>query len=111
MLTPRIVDGRIRYPSAMSEDARSIIAGLCHVDVTKRLGNVKGGAERVKQHAWFKNIDWDALYHRKIQGPIIPHLKGPADARNFDDYEAEPQAKEPYSKDLQDKYDWHFKDF
>ena len=81
------------------------------MDVSKRLGNVKGGAGSVKAHAWFSTIDWDALYYRKGQGPIVPHLRGAADTRNFDEYEAEPQAKEPYTKELHDKYDFHFKDF
>jgi len=107
----QIVEGKIRYPSAMSEDARDIIAGLCNTDVSKRLGNMKGGAQAVKSHPWFKDINWDDLYHRKMQGPIVPHLRGPADTRNFDEYEAEPQAKEPYSKEMSDKYEWHFRDF
>lgn len=95
----------------MSENARDIISGLCNVDVAKRLGNIKGGSNTVKAHPWFAHIDWDALYHRRMQGPIVPHLKGPADTRNFDDYEAEPQAKEQYTKDLQGKYESQFKDF
>ncbi|PSK42424.1 hypothetical protein B9Z65_4338 [Elsinoe australis] len=107
----QIVEGKIRFPSAMSSDARDIISGLCTVDVAKRLGHTRGGASAVKAHAWFKNIDWDAIYFRKIQGPIVPHLKGPADTRNFDEYDAEPMAKEQYTKELSDKYDWHFRDF
>lgn len=111
LLLRRIVEGKIRYPSAMSPDARDIIAGLCNVDVSKRLGNVKGGASAVKAHPWFKNIDWDALYHRKMQGPIVPHLRGPADARNFDDYDPEPLKKDEYTKEMHEKYDWQFQDF
>jgi len=95
----------------MSADARDIIAGLCTVDVSKRLGNVQGGAGAVKAHPWFKEINWDDLYHRRMQGPIVPHLRGPADARNFDDYDAEPLKKDSYSKELRDKYDWQFQDF
>jgi len=107
----QIVEGKIRFPAAMSDDARAIITGLCTVDVSKRLGNVKGGAGAVKAHPWFKDVDWDAVYYRKGQGPIVPHLRGKDDTRNFDEYEAEPMAKEAYSKELQEKYDWQFKDF
>lgn len=95
----------------MSENARDIISGLCTVDVAKRLGNISGGASTVKAHPWFKGIDWDAVYYRKGQGPIVPHLSGPADARNFDEYEAEPRAKDQYTKELAEKYDWNFRDF
>lgn len=95
----------------MSADARDIISGLCTVDVSKRLGNVKGGAAAVKSHPWFKNIDWNALYHREMQGPIIPHLRGPADTRNFDEYDAEPLNRDTYSREMQEKYEPGFKDF
>jgi len=107
----QIVEGKVRYPSAMSADARDIIGGLCTVDVTKRLGNIKGGAATVKKHPWFKNIDWDQLYHRKMQGPIVPHLRAPDDTRNFDEYDAEPVHRDTYSKELFDKYDRMFEDF
>ena len=126
----QIVEGKVRYPSAMSRDARDIIGGLCAVDVTKRLGNIQGGAATVKAHPWFKNIDWDAVYHRKMQGPIVPHLKSADDTRNFDEYDAEPVHRDPYTKvsrqlihcaeyneligalqELQSKYDSMFADF
>jgi len=95
----------------MSADARDLISGLCTVDTSKRLGNISGGASRVKSHPWFKNIDWDRLYNREVNGPIVPHLRGPADTRNFDDYEPENQHPDPYTKELSDKWDEQFKDF
>jgi len=95
----------------MSPDARDLISGLCTVDTSKRLGNIKGGAGAVKAHPWFRDIDWDALYHRKVNGPIVPHLRGPADTRNFDEYEPEPTNRQAYTKEMAEKWDEHFKDF
>jgi protein kinase A len=94
----QIVEGKVRYPSAMGEDARDLIGGLCTVDVSKRLGHMSGGASTIKAHPWFKNIDWDALYHRKMQGPIVPHLKSADDTRNFDEYDAEPVHRDQYTQ-------------
>jgi len=94
----QIVEGKVRYPSAMSEDARDIIAGLCNVDVSKRLGNVKGGAATVKSHKWFARINWQELWDRTEKGPIVPHLKSADDTRNFDEYEAEPVHRDQYTK-------------
>jgi protein kinase A len=34
---------------------------LLVADLTKRYGNLKGGANDVKTHRWFGEIDWDAL--------------------------------------------------
>ncbi|WPH05045.1 Hypothetical protein R9X50_00794400 [Acrodontium crateriforme] len=107
----QIVEGKIRYPSAMSGNARDIIGKLCTVDVTKRLGNIQGGASTVKAHPWFSHIDWDALYHRKMQGPIVPHLKSADDTRNFDEYDAEPVHRDTYTKEMQAKYESAFSDF
>ncbi|KAF3045237.1 serine/threonine protein kinase, AGC [Didymella heteroderae] len=107
----QIVEGKVRFPSAMSAPARDLISGLCTVDVSKRLGNIAGGARRVKEHVWFKDIDWDKMYNREVQGPIVPHLRGPADTRNFDDYEDESSNRDPYTKELSDKWDGYFKDF
>lgn len=107
----QIVEGKVRYPSAMSSEARDLISGLCTVDTSKRLGNIQGGASAVKSHPWFRNIDWDQLYYRKINGPIVPHLRGPADTRNFDEYEPESANREPYTKQMSEKWDEYFKDF
>ncbi|KAF1985427.1 Pkinase-domain-containing protein [Aulographum hederae CBS 113979] len=107
----QIVDGNVRYPSAMSPDARDLIGKLCAVDTSKRLGNMNGGAQAVKDHPWFRNIDWDELYYRKRPGPIVPHLRGPADTRNFDEYDPEPEGREPYTDELKNKWDKSFADF
>jgi len=38
------------------------------------------GPEEVKEHVWFKGIDWDKLYNKKITSPFIP----PIAEDNFD---------------------------
>jgi protein kinase A len=108
----RIVDGKIRFPPAMSADARDLISGLCTVEVSKRMGNIRGGARTVKSHPWFASIDWDSIAQRKTLGPIVPHLRSRDDTRNFDEYEPENQAtRQPYSDDLRGKYEPSFRDF
>ncbi|ORY12919.1 kinase-like domain-containing protein [Clohesyomyces aquaticus] len=92
-------------------EARDLISGLCTVDTSKRLGNIKGGATAVKSHAWFRDIDWDAMYKRKTHGPIVPHLRGPADTRNFDEYEPESAEREAYGGEMREKWDEYFRDF
>jgi serine/threonine protein kinase len=107
----QIVEGKIRYPSAMSANARDIISGLCCIDTSKRLGNIQGGARTVKEHPWFGHINWDDLYYRRIPGPIIPHIRGPADTRNFDEYDPEPEGRDPYTPEMRQQYDEAFADF
>ncbi|KAI9812768.1 MAG: serine/threonine protein kinase, AGC [Pycnora praestabilis] len=106
-----IVGGKVRYPSGMSSEAKDLISGLCTVDRTKRLGNISGGVGRVKSHPFFKDINWEALYYRKIEGPIVPHVTHAADTSNFDDYDPEPEGRESYTHDMRKKYEHEFKDF
>lgn len=68
----------------VSPEAQDLIRGLCTVDRTKRLGNVEGGAKRVKAHPFFAGVDWDQVYFRKMKGPIIPPVRFPGDSQCFD---------------------------
>ncbi|KAI4190170.1 MAG: hypothetical protein L6R41_000978 [Letrouitia leprolyta] len=107
----KICVGKIKYPPDMDPDARSLISGLCAVNPTQRLGNLTGGVDRIKSHPFFSSIDWEALYYRKIKGPIIPKLRHPADASNFDEYDQPPEQKSVYTKEMASKYDHEFREF
>lgn len=107
----RIVEGKIKYPSAMSPDAKDIVGKLCQLTPGKRLGNLNGGARDIKSHLWFKDINWDKLYNRELDAPIKPHLSSAADTRNFESYEDEPRRRTVYTQDLQKKYDSSFGSF
>ena len=95
----------------MAPDARDIIAGLCKVNPAQRLGNLTNGTAGVKNHPYFKTIDWDSLYHRRKKGPILPEIKHAADTSCFDEYEDAPEKKSVYTSDMAEKYDREFKDF
>ena len=42
--------------------------------IIKFLGNMKNGAEDIKRHRWFKNIDWEDVFYKKIKPPIVPNV-------------------------------------
>ncbi|MCJ1286867.1 serine/threonine protein kinase, AGC [Xylographa opegraphella] len=107
----KIVDGKIPYPQGMLPEARDLIAGLCTVNPANRLGNISGGSQRVKDHPFFRGIDWDALYYRRMKGPIIPKLAHAADASNFDDYDPEPKRQSVYTREMSKQYEEFFKEF
>ena len=62
------------HPEHFSEEAKDILKGLLNRDPEKRLGASREGAEEIKRHPFFKDIDWDALYHRKVVPEFKPHL-------------------------------------
>jgi serine/threonine protein kinase len=62
----KILANKPVFPAHFDSSARDLIKKLLSSDRTKRLGNMKGGAEDVKRHKWFKGVDWQALYDRRI---------------------------------------------
>jgi len=47
---------------------------------------MRGGAEDVKTHIWFKGVDWVMVLQKKIQPPWVPELNGITDYQYFDEY-------------------------
>lgn len=82
----KILHGKIEFPPHFSRASRDIVKKLLQADLTKRYGNLKGGARDIKVHPWFSSIDFNALLNRKLTPPIVPHVKGESDTSNFDDY-------------------------
>lgn len=109
----QIVSKPVHFPNEpqISEEAKDIIRQFCTVDRSKRLGNISGGAQRVKDHPFFKGVKWEDVYYRKHKGPILPPVRYPGDAQCFDMYPDEKEGRELYSDDLRRKWDDHFKDF
>jgi hypothetical protein len=40
----------------------------------------------VKRHRWFKSIDWEEVYYKKMKAPIVPTVAYEGDPKNYDDY-------------------------
>jgi len=109
----KILEGKIVFPNHFDANAKDLIKKLLTPDRTRRLGSLKAGAEDVKKHKFFKNIDWDTLTESRsrTQAPIVPVTKSPGDTSNFEQY---PEPMEEASTDPASSADPHatlFKDF
>ncbi|CAH1782276.1 unnamed protein product [Owenia fusiformis] len=82
----KILAGKIDWPRHMDPVAKDLIKKLLVLDRTKRLGNMKNGAEDVKKHKYFKSITWEDVKAKKLKAPIIPNILHDGDAHNFDEY-------------------------
>uniref|UniRef100_A0A8B9ESA9 protein kinase C n=1 Tax=Anser cygnoides TaxID=8845 RepID=A0A8B9ESA9_ANSCY len=80
-----IVNDEVRYPRFLSSEALSIIRKLLRKCPERRLGAGERDAEEIKIQAFFKEIDWDALYARTLKPPFVPTLRDPTDISNFDE--------------------------
>jgi protein kinase A len=109
----RIVKLPVAFPRepATSPEAKDLIRQFCTVDRSKRLGNLSGGAARVKQHAFFEAVDWDDVYHRRSKGPIIPTITAPDDSQCFEQYPEDSGGHAEYTDEMAATYDKYFSDF
>ncbi|XP_044726762.1 cAMP-dependent protein kinase catalytic subunit 3 isoform X2 [Chrysoperla carnea] len=82
----KILGGKIEWARHLDPVAKDLIKKLLVQDRTKRLGNMKSGAEDVKRHRWFKGIDWQDVILRRLKPPIVPRVLYEGDTSNFDDY-------------------------
>jgi len=116
-LYKKILSGKIYWPSYVIEDAKSLIKQLITPDLTKRYGNLKNGADDIKEHKWFAGVEWANVSKLGIAPPFIPEIYNEGDTRHFQRY-SEPCDKEYYEAQDQealldgtDDYSEYFKDF
>lgn len=83
----KIVAGKIVWPKNIDLIAKDLIKKLLVLDRTRRLGNMKNGADDIKKHKWFKGLDWKDVTGRKLKPPIVPELAYDGDTTNFESYD------------------------
>ena len=55
----KILNGELKFPAHMSPEAQSLLSGFLTRDPEQRLGSREtGGEAKIKEHAWFEDIDW-----------------------------------------------------
>jgi serine/threonine protein kinase len=64
--------------------ARLLTIQLLTRDPTRRLGAGEADAEDIKRHLFFKDVNFDDVYHKRIPPPYFPTIKGATDTSNFD---------------------------
>ncbi|KAB5563594.1 serine/threonine-protein kinase sck1 [Coniochaeta sp. 2T2.1] len=79
-----IAFGKVRFPrDTLSLEGRNFVKGLLNRNPKHRLG-ATDDAEELKRHAFFNDIDWDALSKKLITPPFKPKLKNETDVSYFD---------------------------
>uniref|UniRef100_W5NF76 Protein kinase C n=1 Tax=Lepisosteus oculatus TaxID=7918 RepID=W5NF76_LEPOC len=68
------------YPRWLPKDAKEILVKLFVREPERRLG-VKGN---IRQHVFFRDINWTVLENREVEPPFKPTVKSPNDCSNFD---------------------------
>ncbi|KUF94128.1 Polypeptide N-acetylgalactosaminyltransferase 2 [Phytophthora nicotianae] len=61
-LYTRILSGKIYWPRFMQSTLKDLLRNMLQSDPGKRLSEV----DAIKQHAWFENVDWDAVPLKQV---------------------------------------------
>jgi len=82
-----IVRKEVTYSEFFSKPTRNLLSGLLDKDPTKRLGSGINGADNVRQHPWFKPLDWYLLLARRLKHTLTlkSNIQSRMDTSNFDE--------------------------
>jgi serine/threonine protein kinase len=82
-IDPKIYLRKTFIPEKVPKTPRDLIEKLFVSNPKKRLGY--RGADEVKQHPFFKGVDFDKVLRKEYKPPFIPKLKDDLDLRYFDE--------------------------
>lgn len=71
----KIINTKPRYPDGFDSKCKSLVKHLLRRDLSKRYGNLKNGAQDLKEHRFFEDINYENLLQRKLKAPYIPDSK------------------------------------
>jgi len=110
-----IKDSKLKFPPLpeVSEEGKDFIKCLLVRDPKKRIGTTKD-FEEIKNHKWFKDLDWDQLHAQKVEAPFKPKIAGDNFLDNFDEEFTKEDPINSYvgtNMDLLNRYQKEFADF
>ena len=79
-----IYDKKIKFPSWIEENAKDLINKLLNKVPEKRIGSGKEGAENIKKHPFFSDIDWNKALNKELRPPFIPKIENETDIKYFE---------------------------
>lgn len=88
-LYEKIKHSQPHYPPSLDDHSQSVIGKLLVKDPTQRLGSSHRGAQEIKEHPFFAEVNWTALWSKNVKPPYKPPIKSPDDTSAFDEYPEE----------------------
>lgn len=79
-----ILEDEPLYPQGFGRHEQALLQSLLVKVPTNRLGSGPTDAEEIKAHAYFRNVNFDDVYHKRIRPPFLPKVTSKTDVSNFD---------------------------
>jgi serine/threonine protein kinase len=95
IISDRIIKTKLKLPYYLSPDAKDLLTKLLKKVPQARIGSKPGDIEKIKQHRFFRKIDWKKLEKRDVEPPIQPIVTDPAEAENFPRFNTQPLPSPP----------------
>jgi len=76
----KIMNDKLVFPPQVSQEARTLLTALLERSPDKRLQDPK----LIKNHPYFKGIDWEKIVRKEVDPPFVPNVKGKADTSQVD---------------------------
>ncbi|BES97218.1 ribosomal protein S6 kinase [Nesidiocoris tenuis] len=80
----KILRGKLILPPYLTPDARDLIRKLLKRQALQRLGSAPGDGDAIRNHMFFKHINWREVISRKLDPPFLPSLSSEDDVSQFD---------------------------
>uniref|UniRef100_A0A673HKW0 Protein kinase C n=1 Tax=Sinocyclocheilus rhinocerous TaxID=307959 RepID=A0A673HKW0_9TELE len=95
-----IMEQSVSYPKSLSREAVAICKGLLTKNPAKRLGGGEDAERELREHPFFRWIDWDRLERLETQPPFKPRSVS-RKGENFDNFfTSAPSALTPSDPDV-----------
>jgi len=75
-----VLKDKLKFPRDFDKSAKSLIKKLCQHDLSLRYGNLKNGVKDIKDHRFFKELDWGQLLDMRWTAAHIPQYPEQRDA-------------------------------
>ena len=77
VLFNNIMNADLTYPDYLSPEVKDLLSHLFVKNPDLRLGSGPAGSQNVKNHRWFRDVNWDALIRKQLPAPFIPNSSNP----------------------------------
>ncbi|OVA11961.1 Protein kinase domain [Macleaya cordata] len=83
-LQQRIIQEKVKLQPYLTSEAHSLLKGLLQKEPARRLGSGPTGGDEIKNHKWFKSVNWKKIEERELKPKFKPDVTGRDCTANFD---------------------------